>query len=182
MEQMDVSIMYYPETSKGHDLGVISFRNDVSALIDSERVQLEVDGEGLTFKKSTEGLKLNNNKIQLWSLAWIGRKYRGEYPLKFDIQTGCYKILFCDRKDHKREPEIGSRLGTSVQYTSHKNEGVVGKEINTLVETPIETFEPSAPEKAVINILLDKLVGYLDAGKLDAAKSMVIAVKNLINE
>lgn len=168
-KEMDVFINHYPKTTKGHEIGIISFRNDIANLIDSERIELQVDSESIYFIKSRDGhgLKLGHGKIQLWTLAWIAKDWQGEYPLVFDIQKGCYKINRCDRQEFESEPKIGSRLGEPVQYTPHKN------------ETPVKKTAPG--EKVVINILLNKLIEYIDNNKPEAAKNLATSIINLLN-
>ena len=130
----DVGVFYYPETSKQHDLGLIAFRGEVDKLIDFDRVLVDVTGDIIYFKKDPhgKGLKLSNSKIQLWSLAFIAKTREGQYPLKHDIQHGCYCIRREDAKPLASDKP--SRLGQPVNYTPHVR------------ETPQPTSEPEAAD------------------------------------
>lgn len=170
-KETDVVVRYYPETGKGHEIGLILFKNETDKLIEHERVELVLDGESLYFTHSHDGsgLRLNNGKIQLWTLAWMARDWQGEYPLTYDINKGCYKISRCDKQELESDPKYGSRLGEPVQYTPHKNEMPAKKIVNN-------------SEKTILNVLLDKLIQHIDEDKLEPAKTMALAIKSLIND
>ena len=141
----DVGIFYYPETGKGHDIGVIHFRGDMDKQIGSERVQVEVTYDTIFFKKDPEGkgLKLNRAKIQLWTLAYIAKTWEGQYPLKYDIESGCYCIHRDDVKPHERE--YPSRLGDVHDYPDHK-ESTIKSITSKVLEAAEKSTTPTQDE------------------------------------
>lgn len=167
MEKLDVSVKYYPETGKNHDIGYISFRDGMGSILDSDRIELHIHNGALYFKKPVKGkgLRLNNSKIQLWSLAQIAKDWEGEYPLKFDPEKSCYKIMYCDRQEEDKNQ--GSRLNIPVQYTPHKKE-VVSDQPKQL----------SGVEQIVIDTLFEALLSSTD---LKEAKSIAISIRALLD-
>lgn len=178
----DVLISYYPDTAQGHDLGNISFRNGCGSKIVHERVKVVVDADNIYFMKDTDGkgLRLNNNRIQLWTLAWIAKNWEGEYPLVYDGNKMCYKV----RKEDRQivETDTGRNLGRSVNYTPHYGE--IAKRSDAPRNEVYEEFSPKVKEHKPTpaeNTVLDILFGSLFASdNIDDVKGIARAIKCLL--
>ena len=198
----DVAVFYYPETSKGHDIGVIQFRQDMDKVIDCERVQVEFTYDTCYFKKDPlgKGLKLNNSKIQLWSFAYHAKNWEGQYPLKYDVEHGCYCIHREDAVPNERE--LPSKLGTSVNYTPHPGvtkpkEEPAGVEqptcsdgrskvsivdnVNTLTDNK-QYRSPYTKKKLTEIYLKDKIVDLLTKGRPNDGTILANALKIISEE
>lgn len=178
----DVLISYYPDTAQGHDLGNIAFRNGCDAKIVHERVKVVVDADNIYFMKDTDGkgLRLNNSRIQLWTLAWIAKNWEGEYPLVYDSVKGCYKV----RKEDRQivETNVGRNLGRTVNYTPHYGE--IAKRSDVPCHGVYEAFSPTKEEHkptSAENTVLDILFGSLFASNnIDDVKGIARAIKCLL--
>lgn len=178
---LDVSIAYYSKTSKDHPIGTIIFRDNMGSLIDSDRIELEVEAEVLRFRKSEDGhgLRLSNSKIQLWSLAWIAELWEGQYPLKFDIESGCYCIHKCDMQDPTIDKKEGLRLGIPVQYTSHKGISNTKQEVAEATNDS-DSIVPSAPqadfqpvERVLLSTLADQIIALSNDNRITSVAETI---------
>lgn len=201
MKNDDVKITYYKTGREEHPIAVIRFSDSLEEMLETDRVFLRFDAQKLYFEKADpgHGLSLNFGKIQIWKLANKFEFWVGAYPLRFDVLRCSYFIELCDKVEIEQKNE-GAKTGNPVQYTKHfgstrKNSNDKIKEkvakiiqeeqvAEIVEEKPLEPEKPimSAPEKAVLLMLMDKIISQIDAGKCEDAKSVAVTVKVLLNE
>ena len=145
----DVVVRYYPNCAK-HPVGCITFRDGLSNLIDASRVELIVSDDKILFKPNHDGtgLSLNFDKIQLASLYWIAKEWKGQYPLKYDIQSGNYMIMKDDKTEVDDTERIGTVAGTHKSYVARSGSRKLNGQKPVLHET-----EKSPIEKTILQVL-----------------------------
>lgn len=198
----DVAVAYYSDTSKDHPIGVILFRNGSDQRIQADRVELDITYPTIYFRTDHEGkgLRLNNQKIQLWSLANIAKHWEGIYPLDYDPLLKCYCIHRAKKKLYIKD-DTNPKLGQPVNYTPHYGERAsasvvpAGYEIEKETKMdkitgikPVSTDENSGVSKydgwrqSTINFLNKKVVDYITCDRVSDAKAIAEAVKVLMKD
>lgn len=205
----NVAIAYYPETSKGHAIGVIVFQNGSDEHINAERVELDITYPTIYFRTDhkDKGLRLSNSKIQLWSLAHVAKMWEGRYPLQYDEKLKCYCINRNERRPYVRDESLSvSRLGQEVNYTPHYGTRASSpralsktiiintadnKEIKPMISdrnevtTAADGIRVSKDEnwhKSAMNYLNKKVIDYLTSDRSADAKIIAEAIKVLQKE
>ncbi len=177
VKEYDVRICTY-KTGKG-DMKVISFVDDLGALVDAERIMPQGKGSKLYFRPDSRGFKLSRSGvIQIQNRDWVRslQKFEGQYGLMYDSELKLYyvdqELASCLETTKAFGTKLGKRRNNYKKHSGPKN----------CTPSPYEVKKPTVTVKKQVKELSNNAEVKPDAQESKKVKSLrSVVVKALLD-